>query len=124
MPTKGQLSGYWVNCENCGKLVYKTKTNYNRRKHHYCSNKCQLEKQHKLSHEDRECEICGETFHVSKKSTQRFCSIECQGKWQSTQIGTLNPRSTKVEIECECCGKRFYEKVYKTKNGPSFFCFI
>lgn len=122
MSTKGQLSGYWVNCENCGKLVYKTKTNYHRRKHHYCSNKCQLEKQHKLLYEDRECEICGKTFHVSKKSTQRFCSIECQGKWQSTQIGVLNPRSTKVEIECEYCGKKFYEKVYKTKNGQHNFC--
>lgn len=122
MSAKGQLSGYWVNCENCGKLIYKTKTNYNRHKHHYCSNKCQLEKQHELSYEDRKCEICGMIFHVSKKSTQRFCSIECQGKWQSTQIGILNPRSTKIEIECEYCGKKFYEKAYKTKNGQHNFC--
>ena len=122
MPAKGQLSGYWVNCENCGKLVYKTKTNYNRHKHHYCSNECQLERQHKLSHEDRVCEICGNIFHVSKKSSQRFCSIECQGKWQSTQKGALNPRSTKEKIKCECCGKEIYVKLYKTKNGQHNFC--
>jgi hypothetical protein len=122
MPTKGQLSGYWVNCEYCGKLVYKTKTNYNKHKHHYCSNECQKKKQHELIYENRACEICGKLFHVSKKSLQRFCSIECQSKWQSTQTGTLNPRSTKVEIECECCGKKYYQKLYKTKNGQHNFC--
>lgn len=122
MAAKGQLSGYWVNCENCGKLIYKTKTNYNRRKHHYCSNECQLAKQHELKYEDRVCEVCGNAFHVSKKSTQRFCSIECQGKWQSTRTGVLNPRSTKVEIKCEYCGKNYYQKLYKTKNGQHNFC--
>lgn len=122
MPAKGQLSGYWVNCENCGKLIYKTKTNYNRRKHHYCSNECQLEKQHELSYEDRECEMCGNVFHVSKKATQRFCSIECQHKWQTTQIGILNPKNKKVEIECEYCGEKYYQKLYKTKNGQHNFC--
>lgn len=46
----------------------------------------------------------------------------CQGKWQSTQIGVLNPRSTQVEIECEYCGKKYYQKLYKTKNGQHNFC--
>ena len=122
MPAKGQLTGYFIKCENCGKEVYQTKTQYNKAKHHFCSNKCQKEFQHKQTHEDRNCEVCGDIFHVSKKSTQRFCSIECQGKWQSTQTGVLNPRSTKVEIKCEYCGKIFYEKLYKTKNGQHNFC--
>lgn len=124
MPAKGQLSGYFINCENCGEKIYQTKTQYNRAKHHFCSNKCQKEFQHKQTFEDRECEICGELFHVSKKSTQRFCSIECQGKWQSTQLGVLNPRSSKVWIECEYCGKKFLEKLYKTKNGQHNFCSV
>ena len=122
MAVKGQLSGYWVSCENCGKLVYKTKTNYNRHKHHYCSNKCQLEKQHELKYEDRLCEICGSVFHTTKKSAQRFCSIGCQNKWQSNQTGILNSRSTKVEIKCEYCGKIYYQKLYKTKNSQHNFC--
>lgn len=55
--------------------------------------------------EDRMCPICKNTFHVSKKSTQRFCSIQCQGKWQSTIIGELNPRSNKVKCKCDYCNK-------------------
>jgi G:T-mismatch repair DNA endonuclease (very short patch repair protein) len=122
IPAKGQLSGYFINCEYCGKEVYQTKTQYNKAKHHFCSNKCQKEFEHKERYEDRECEICGELFHVSKKSNQRFCSIECQGKWQSTQKGILNPRSKRLEIECEYCRNRFYEKLYKTKNKQHHFC--
>lgn len=122
IPAKGQLSGYFIKCESCGKEVYQTKTQYNRSKHHFCSNKCQKKFQHNQLFEDRICEICGNIFHVSKKSKQRFCSIQCQGKWQSTQIGKLNPRSTKEEIMCEYCGKNFYEKAYKIKSKQHNFC--
>ena len=122
MPAKGQLSGYFINCEYCGKEIYQTKTQYNKAKHHFCSNQCQKAFQHSELFEDRKCEICGNIFHVSKKSSKRFCSIECQGKWQSTQIGILNPRYKKVEIECENCGKKFYGKLYKIKNGQHNFC--
>jgi endogenous inhibitor of DNA gyrase (YacG/DUF329 family) len=122
LPSKGQLSGYFINCEYCGKEIYQTKTQYNRAKHHFCSNKCQREFQQNELFENRNCEICGKAFYVSKKSSQRFCSIECQGKWQSTRTGILNPRSTKIEVECECCGNKFYEKLYKTKNGQHNFC--
>lgn len=122
MPAKGQLSGYYIKCEYCGKEVYKTKTQYNKAKHHFCSTKCQKEFEHKEKYEDRKCEMCGNIFNVSKKSTKRFCSRECQGKWQSTQTGVVNPRYKKVEIKCENCGKKFHEKLYKTKNGQRNFC--
>lgn len=122
MATNEQLSGYWVNCENCGKLIYKTKTNYNRHKHHYCSNKCQLEKQHELTYEDRECEICGGLFHVRKKSTQRFCSVECQRVWLTEQVGALNPKFARKEIECEYCGERYLVRNYKFKSSEHKFC--
>lgn len=122
MPAKGQFSGYFIKCENCGKEIYQTKTQYNRAKHHFCSEECKYEFQHNEKYENRKCEICGESFHVPKRSSQRFCSIECQGKWQSTQTGVLNPRSKKSEIQCEWCGKNFYEKEYKLKNKQHNFC--
>lgn len=106
IPKKGQLTGYLISCENCGKQIYQTKTQYNRAKHHFCSNKCQKEFQHVKLFEDRKCEMCDSIFHVSKKSTQRFCSIQCQGKWQSTQIGSLNPRTNKIECRCDNCNKK------------------
>ena len=114
MPKKGQKSGYNIQCENCGKDIYQTKTQYNRAKHHFCSNKCQKEFQHKEVFESRECPICGNSFEVSKKSTQKFCSTKCQNEWQKLQIGEKNPRYTQIEIECECCGKPYSVKLYKT----------
>ena len=86
MPPKGKLNGEYVACEWCGKLVYKTQSQLNKHKHHYCSNKCQSEKKHADTYENRRCEICGKLMHVSKKSTQRFCSTECQKEWQTQQV--------------------------------------
>ena len=122
IPKKGQRSGYIVKCEFCGKEIYQTKTQYNRAKHHFCSNRCQKDFQHIILFEDRKCEICGKLFHVSKKSHQRFCSIKCQGKWQSTQTGTLNPRSKKIEAYCDTCGKKIYIIPYNKKRFEYHFC--
>lgn len=122
IPTKGQRTGYYIKCENCGKEVYQTQTQYNKAKHHFCSNTCQKIYQHNQVYEDRECEICGKVFNVAKRSSQRFCSIVCQGRWQSTQTGVLNPRNTQVKRQCEYCGKEFYVKKYKTENGQHNLC--
>lgn len=122
MALKGDLTGYFIKCENCGKEVYKTKSQYNKAKHHFCSTKCQKEFEHKEKYEDRKCEICGELFHVSKKSTQRFCSTECQCKWQTKQVGVLNPKFTRKEIECEYCGKKYLVRNYKYESSEHKFC--
>lgn len=34
MPSKGQLKGEYVNCEWCGKLVYKTPSQLAKHEHH------------------------------------------------------------------------------------------
>lgn len=122
VPAKGQKTGYTFNCENCNIEVYQTKTQYERAKHHFCSNKCQKEYQHKQLFEDRKCEICDNIFHVSKKSSQRFCSIQCQGKWQSTQLGDLNPRSKKQKTNCDFCGKLINVANYKMNKFKHHFC--
>lgn len=117
-----EKTGMWIECEYCGKKIYKTQSQFKRHKHHYCSNKCQSYMKHKETYEDRECEICGQSIHVSKKSTQRFCSDECQNIWQTQQIGLLNKRCTKQYINCELCGKEFLIKKYKINDGASHFC--
>ena len=99
-----------------------TRTQYNRAKHHYCSNKCQKEFQHKLTHEIRKCLICGEEFETSKCSTKKLCSPDCQIKWQKLQVGEKNPRHTRKKANCEYCGKDFIVKKYKTENGQHLFC--
>ena len=122
MPNKGQLKGEYVKCEWCGKLVYKTPSQLKKHKHHYCSNKCQSEKKHSETYEDRACEICGNLMHVSKKSTQRFCSVECQKIWQTRQTGELNTRFTQEKIKCDYCNKEYFVKKYKVDNDQNHFC--
>lgn len=122
MSSTGKLTGYFVECENCGKEVYKTKSQYNKARRHFCSTKCQKEFEHKERFEDRKCEICGELFHASKKSTQRFCSTECQRIWQTQQVGVLSPKFARKEIECEYCGKKYLVRNYKYISSEHKFC--
>lgn len=122
MPAKGQKSGYTFCCENCNKEVYQTKTQYERAKHHFCSNKCQKEYQHKQLFEDRKCEMCDNTFHVSKKSNQRFCSVECQRNWQTTRIGEKNSQTNRIECRCTNCNKILKIKPSKYKKQEHHFC--
>lgn len=61
-------------------------------------------------------------MHVSKKSTQRFCSQKCQNTWQTQQVGELNPKFTREEVKCDCCGKKFFVKKYKANSGQKHFC--
>lgn len=122
IPTKGQLSGYFIQCENCGKEVYKTKTQYNKSKRHFCSNKCQKEFEHKEKYEDRKCEICGKLFHVRKKYAQRFCSTECQNVWQTQQIGIKNPKFNRELVVCDYCRDEFYMQNYRVGLFEHKFC--
>lgn len=108
-------------CENCGKQIFQTITQYKKGKHHYCSQKCQKEFQHKMAYEQRICLVCNLPFEVSKKSKQRLCSIQCQHEWQKTNIGKNNPKYTRVKHKCDYCNKEYYMKQYKL-NQKNNFC--
>lgn len=98
-------TGYTIKCENCGKEIYQTKTQYNRAKHHFCSNTCQKEFSHKELSEHRKCEICGKDMYLLKSSPKRFCCSKCQNEWQKTQIGKLNTRYNRKKCKCDYCNK-------------------
>lgn len=102
-----QKTGVYVKCDYCGKMIYKTLSQYNKRKQHFCSNKCQSALKRELTFEHRECEVCQKDMYVSKKSTQRFCSIECQHIWQLGNTGFNNKRFQGGYVKCETCGKEF-----------------
>lgn len=120
MPAKGQRSGHFINCEYCGKQVYQTNTQYNRAKHHYCSNFCQKKCEHDRLYENRKCEICGKEFSVKKTSKQRFCSPLCQSEWQKTLTGKLSSHYKRVEMACEVCGKKYDVRKYKVGTQHNF----
>lgn len=115
-------TGKYIQCEYCGKTVYKTLSQYNKREHHFCSNKCQSLLKRTQVFEYRKCEICGTEFYVSNKSTQRFCSNQCQNKWQLENVGFRNPKFQGDYARCENCGKCYLVGKYKLENGKHRFC--
>lgn len=115
-------TGKYVQCEYCGKTVYKTLSQYNKRKHHFCSNKCQSLLKRKQTFEYRECEVCNSSFYVSKKSPQRFCSPKCQNEWQRRNVGFKNEKFQGDYIECDNCGKRYLVGKTILENGRHHFC--
>lgn len=122
MPKKGQLSGYFIKCEYCGKEVYKTKSQYKKAEHHFCSTKCQKRMLHEQTYEDRECIICGKLFHVPIISTQKLCSVECQKIWQTTQVGELNKRYHRTYLPCDYCGEKVPVMDCELKLFKHHFC--
>lgn len=66
--------------------------------------------------------MCNETFHVSKKSTQRFCSTKCQNNWQKTITGDKNPKTNKIKMSCDHCGKKIYIIESNYKRFKNHFC--
>ena len=77
------------NCEYCGKEKEVTQSQYDKSKNHFCSNECADKWRSEQHHITKQCEICGNYFTVILSlKEQRFCSVKCQGIWQSeTLIG-------------------------------------
>jgi hypothetical protein len=111
-------------CSNC-KISYVRTKQQHRYKNNFCCIECEKEFryiQNSHNKETRKCEICNIEFKCKKSSTKRFCTTKCQGKWQSTQIGVLNPRFKSQIISCDWCKTEYYEKLYKINNGKNHFC--
>lgn len=102
--------------------MYKTLSQYNKREHHFCSNKCQSLKKRELAFEHRKCEICGSDIFVSKNSSQRFCSSKCQNIWQLGNTGLNNKRFRGGYVKCESCGKEFLVGKYVLESNRKHFC--
>ena len=109
-------------CDNCGKEIEQALGDYNRSKHHYCSQKCQAEYRHNQAYEERVCEICGKRMHVAKRSKQRFCSSTCQNEWQKAQVGEGNVRYRRIDVACSWCGKNIKAHPCKKRDFQQLFC--
>lgn len=125
---KSKQTGHDIICDNCGTVFHRRQYHIDRQikkeQNNFCCLQCQKEYLHKQRFEIRECEICGNQFEVSKLSSQRFCSVECQKKWQSTIVKELNPNFKSILIECSYCGKMHYVKPYKFNEQEHFFCSV
>ena len=123
---KSKQTGTFIKCDNCRKKFYRRKYHIKKKKNKgqnsFCCIRCQKEYLHKQTFEVRKCEVCGREFEVSKLSTQRFCSDECQIKWQTIQTKELNPKFKSILVPCTYCGKEHYVKPYKFNQQDNFFC--
>ena len=115
-------TGYTIICENCGKESYQTQTQYNRAKHHFCCNDCSIKFRSKKAKCIRQCEYCGKDMELNNSSNQRFCSIDCQNKWQRTLVGESNPRYNRIIKPCESCGKDILMIEGNIKRFKHHFC--
>lgn len=122
MAKKGERTGVYVNCEYCGKLVYKTQTNFKKHKHHYCSNECQRKKEAEYKRVDKVCPICGKIFNVRRSVPQIYCSKECLNE-HNRRMNKKNPRpSKKIHCQCDYCGEDIFIKPSRYKRYKHHFC--
>lgn len=115
-------TGVYIQCEYCGKTVYKTLSQYKKRKQHFCSNKCQSLLKREITFEHRPCEECGADMCISKRSSKRFCSTECQNTWQLRNTGFNNRRFQGGYVKCGCCSKEFIVGKYVLDSNRKHFC--
>lgn len=119
----GKKNGIYIECEWCGKQIYRTVYQYKKREHHFCSNKCQALKRESETYEHRKCGFCGVDMYVRRSSTKQFCSTRCQNEWQRNRIGFENPKFEGGVLTCQWCGQDYVVGKYKLEHG-SRFCSI
>ena len=69
----------------CGKLIYRKKSGYENRQHHYCSKECYMKSINETKRETRTCKLCGKEFTVKKSRPKILCSSKCQIDWSRTE---------------------------------------
>lgn len=121
--SEAQKSRIHYNCEYCNKECNTTPSEYNKTINHFCSHECADKFRADKHHITKHCEWCNKEFEVKlSMQNQRFCSQQCQCKWQSTIVGENNPRFTSQLIKCDWCGTEYYEKPYKINGQENHFC--
>lgn len=74
-----KIKGKWVNCENCGKRMWRQQHKLNLYKHFFCSRKCfniitKIKSKIVLI-----CKNCGKKFEVLPSGKNRkYCSLKCR----------------------------------------------
>lgn len=130
----GKRNGANLTCEHCGESFYVPKCLLDTRR--FCSRECY--EQHISGAENpnwkggrvkRECEICGQTFYVKRKTVRngfgRFCSRACFGEWRSQDLvgeSGCNWQGGPIEVECVICGKAFRVNRHRHESTNVMYC--
>jgi len=82
-------------CDYCGRKDVRSRSHYERHKHHYCSRECHDAAK---AGEYRICPVCGTEFYVSPGMYRETCSRECS---------SVYARQNREVRHCEICGEPF-----------------
>ena len=111
-----RMTGKMVECEQCGKKIYKYKVNL-KHKHHFCSLECA----NKWQGRDKlvfNCKVCGGEFKWSKSRIKScnptYCSIECRNKDKDGRLkisikGNLAQQNKKGLNKLELAGRKILQ---------------
>lgn len=114
---KGIKRGEWIVkiCPSCGKEFETLKSKQKK----YCSDQCLHDKNELYMMYN--CDCCGKEFKIKKSYYQRkldgkqktiTCSKECSNKMKHTGH----------DVQCDNCGKTFYQRQYLIDNHEHRFC--
>lgn len=93
-------------CDNCGKIVYRKKDEYDKNKHHFCSQKCHYEY---LSSGEKEiiCLNCGVKKIIKGYKDTKFCSHKCAMEYMAKDKKEKIINDKNRQRVCKNCGKVF-----------------
>lgn len=130
---KGEKSHFWpsgkvkVNCENCGKVIEKCRSQIEKYRYHFCNNKCQGQWQSRETRGEKcsgwkggkvkvQCDNCGKVIeHISyriKRNKHHFCDTECKKLWQRKYPKKISKTAKPTKPE------RIFEAICKKYNLP------
>lgn len=111
-----------VKCKRCASDILVIESRAKKHNTFFCSKECETVYKYDKSHKTVHCEVCGKDMILEKSSTQRFCCVDCQNEWQTTNVGIKNKKFSRLLISCDYCGKEFYQREYKVKSQQYNFC--
>jgi len=99
----------------------------------FCSKTCESSCREDKARDKRDCEWCNKKFNCKNGDKLRFCSIKCQGKWQSKFRVGINSSNYDTSIlpeqrvkKCGNCEKPMYgtPKEFEIKKYCSKMCSV
>lgn len=113
--TKNSLTQREVKCHMCSRLFMVIHSRMNIAK--FCSHACRLKNRTITSKEHRKCLICKDLFYAYKKSSKKYCSIQCCNK-QKIKDGAPSFAAVRASmkkageiVKCERCGFEKYPHI-------------
>ena len=122
-----------VRCSYCDNPIYRLRNITKRNKNFFCSKQCENNFNIEKSNDIRICPSCKKEFNCKKHDKLIFCSVACQGIWQSLNRVGKNSSNYNHEItddmrtkKCEYCENEMKgtPRIFVSKKFCSRSCMV